>query len=518
MASVTIIEPKRTDLCKKKIGVYVRVSTDSTDQQNSYTAQIGYYTELVKKHPEWILTDIYADEGISGMSLDRRDEFYRMMHDARRGKLDEILVKSISRFARNTRDCLAALRELKDIGVTVKAEKENIDTGTLTTELMVSVSGSLAQEESVSMSQNMKWSYQKRMQSGQYITSNPPFGYRLENGKHMVIETSEADVVKWIFDSYLDGMNVYEIAEAVTAMGFPTSEGRPNWQSSTVQYLLQNEKYIGDSLNQKSFTTDTFPFRELDNKGQRPQYYVSGTHPAIIDKDTFERTQKLMRSRSSKKLEPWKEYPLSRRIHCGNCGTTFMRRKTTNGIIAWACRKHEDGKDKCGVGRVPETEIYTAFTRMCRKLQINLDIVISPAIRQMSELSASVNRSNPAILEISKAIMKASDQLLLLTGMKNRGVINTEMYVKKNTAVTVQLADLKRQRRLLIEADDNDSNTIEQLRELQRIIRSATLADQFDEELFSSIVDDVLVDSQQSIRFRLIGGLELQEPIKGKMR
>ena len=155
---------------------------------------------------------------------------------------------------------------------------------------------------------------------------------------------------------------------------------------------------------------------------------------------------------------------------------------------------------------------------MCRKLQINLDIVISPAIRQMSELSASVNRSNPAILEISKAIMKASDQLLLLTGMKNRGVINTEMYVKKNTAVTVQLADLKRQRRLLIEADDNDSNTIEQLRELQRIIRSATLADQFDEELFSSIVDDVLVDSQQSIRFRLIGGLELQEPIKGKMR
>ena len=350
MPKVRRIEAINTGTRRKRIGVYVRVSTDSRDQMNSYASQIRYYTELIEQHPEWELVDVYADEGITGTKLDQRDEFLRIMHDARHGKIDEILVKSVSRFARNIRDCLVSLRELSTLGITVHFDKENINTETLTTELMVSVSGSLAQEESISLSQNMRWSYQKRMQSGKYITCNAPFGYRL-HGKEMRIHEEEADAVRWIFDSYLDGMNICEIAEGLMSAGFKTSEGNGVWSPSAISYILQNEKYIGDSMGQKYFTPEILPFRNVLNKGQRPKYYAEGTHPSIIDRDTFERVQVLIQSRRPKYVDMKKNiYTLTKKIRCGSCGATFKRRTTQSGLIRWICGTHDMDKTTCPVG------------------------------------------------------------------------------------------------------------------------------------------------------------------------
>lgn len=517
MATVRVIEPIQAHRPKLRVGVCVRVSTDSEDQQNSYASQIGYYTKLIKERDDWELVDVYADEGITGTKLDKRDEFHRMMRDARKGKLDKILVKSVSRFARNTRDCLQSLRELKLLGVSVQFDRENLNTETLTTELMVSVSGSLAQEESVSISQNMRWSYQKRMQAGEFITCNAPFGYRIVDGKHLAIHEAEAEVVRWIFEQYLAGMNMYELAEAVSAMGFPTSEGTPYWQYTSINYLLQNEKYVGDSLGQKSCSSDTFPFNKMTNKGQKPQYYAENTHPAIIDRDTFERVQTLLHARRSQKDGPAAVYPLSRKMACGQCGTTFMRRVATKGLMMWVCRKHDHDKTACSVGRIPETEVYRAFADLCEKLKANIHTVIQPAISQLERLEDMQTRDNPSMLAINNEIVRLTEQNLLLSRLRTDGLIDPENYGQRINAINAKLAECKHRRRLISEAA-NETETLDQLRQLVRILNDAELTGAFDETLFEEVVEKVLVDSQEQIRFRLLGGITLTEQIRGKIR
>lgn len=517
MPTVRVIEPISMQGRKRRVGVYVRVSTDSEDQQNSYASQISYYTTLIEKHADWELVDVYADEGVTGTKLDRRDDFLRLMRDARRGKLDAVLVKSVSRFARNTRDCLDSLRELKLLGVSVQFDKESLNTETLTTELMVSVSGSLAQEESVSMSQNMRWSYQKRMQSGRFITCNAPFGYRL-HGKEMTICEKEAEIVRWMFESYLAGMNTLEIAEAVTATGIPTSEGTPYWGKNAVSYILHNEKYAGDSLGQKSFTAEPFPFRALDNHGEKPQYYAEGTHPAIVDRDTFERVQTLLATRKPKSAGIRGEYPLSHKMVCGQCGTAFMRRVTTNGTVVWGCRKHDQDKRACPVGRIPEKEIYAAFMRMVQKLQANRNIVLSPAISELRELNAGLRSENEPMLAIAKEIAELTEQNLLLNRLQERELLTMDSFLAKNAEISARLSELKRKRRLLLEAEDAEGDPLEPLVELMRILKDGEIGNGFNEQLFDSTVERVIVDSQSQLRFRLKGGLELTEPIRGKLR
>ena len=250
-ANVTYIPPKAAKPEALRVAAYCRVSSDSSDQLHSYATQIKAYTEQIGAHADWELVDVYADEGLTGTRMDKREDFQRLLADCRKGKVDRVLCKSISRFARNTKDCLAALRELSALGVTVYFEKENIDTGTLTSELMVSVSGALAQQESISISQNQRMSYKRRMERGEFITCKAPFGYRLVEGKELEIIPEEAERVRWIFASYLSGKSLEWIAEQMEKAGIPTPDNAPYWQKTSILYILTNEKYIGDSLNQK---------------------------------------------------------------------------------------------------------------------------------------------------------------------------------------------------------------------------------------------------------------------------
>lgn len=513
MAEVQVIPPKAARPDTLRVAAYCRVSSDSADQLHSYAAQIRAYTQAINAHDGWDLVDIYADEGLTGTRMDKREDFNRLMADCRKGKIDKIVVKSISRFARNTRDCLATLRELSSLGVTVKFEKENIDTGTLTSELMVSVSASLAQEESISISKNQRMSYQRRMERGEFITCKAPFGYKIVNSKELEIIPEEAHYVKWIFDMYLSGASMEWIAEQMTNTGLLTSDGGHQWYSSTIAYMLTNEKYIGDSLCQKTFA-NAFPFTKQVNRGERDQYYVEHSHPAIISKDIFEKAQALLQ-RKGQRIDLQRERtPLSKKMTCGLCGSTLVRRISKAGYVTWVCRKHDRKAADCPNGRISEDSIHAAFLRMYRKLRTHDGIVLAPVLRQMETLSDALHRGNPAMLAVNTAIATASEQSYHLTKLHTAGLLDKAALSAKQAELNAKLAELRRERRKLLCNEDIDEQ-IDAIRLTIDTIRNGpeTLSS-FDEILFTKLVERIVVDTQSTIRFQLYGGFEFQETLE----
>ena len=512
-ANVTYIPPKAAKPAILRVAAYCRVSSDSSDQLHSYAAQIHYYTDMIQNHDGWELVDVYADEGITGTRMDKREDLNRLLTDCRKGKIDKVLVKSISRFARNTRDCLASLRELSRLGVSVQFEKENIDTGTLTTELMVSVSGSLAQQESVSISQNQRMSYQRRMERGEFITCKAPFGYRLIDGKRLEVISDEAKLVRWMFNAYLSGHSLEWIAEQMTKTGVSTTDGKPYWQCTTVLYTLTNEKYMGDSLCQKTFTT-AFPFTQRQNHGEADQYYIENTHPAIITKGTFEKVQELLRQKSNRQKIPRQIYPLSRKVYCGQCGTPFARRVGKSGLVVWVCRKHDKGASKCTMGRIPESALYAAFVGMYNKLKQNAGIVLLPALKQMEELRDALQRDDPAMLAVNRAIAQASEQSHRVSQLQAAGLLDADACAAKFNEINARLAQLRAERRRLLKNEDID-DAIDALQRTADLIQCGPeRLEGFDEGLFHDLVERIVVESQTCVRFYLRGGLELTEQLR----
>ena len=512
-ANVTYIPPKAAKPETLRVAAYCRVSSDSSDQLHSYAAQIHYYTDMIQNHDGWELVDVYADEGITGTRMDKREDLNRLLSDCRKGKIDKVLVKSISRFARNTRDCLASLRELSRLGVSVQFEKENIDTGTLTTELMVSVSGSLAQQESVSISQNQRMSYQRRMERGEFITCKAPFGYRLIDGKRLEVISDEAKLVRWMFNAYLSGHSLEWIAEQMTKTGVSTTDGKPYWQCTTVLYTLTNEKYMGDSLCQKTFTT-AFPFTQRQNHGEADQYYIENTHPAIITKGTFEKVQELLRQKSNRQKIPRQIYPLSRKVYCGQCGTPFARRVGKSGLVVWVCRKHDKGASKCTMGRIPESALYAAFVGMYNKLKQNAGIVLLPALKQMEELRDALQRDDPAMLAVNRAIAQASEQSHRISQLQAAGLLDADACAAKFNEINARLTQLRAERRRLLKNEDID-DAIDALQRTADLIQCGPeRLEGFDEGLFHDLVERIVVESQTCVRFYLRGGLELTEQLR----
>ena len=512
-ANVKVIPPKAMAADTLRVAAYCRVSSDSSDQLHSYAAQIRYYTDMIQNHDGWELVDVYADEGITGTRMDKREDLNRLLSDCRKGKIDKVLVKSISRFARNTRDCLASLRELSRLGVSVQFEKENIDTGTLTTELMVSVSGSLAQQESVSISQNQRMSYQRRMERGEFITCKAPFGYRLIDGKRLEVISDEAKLVRWMFNAYLSGHSLEWIAEQMTKTGVSTTDGKPYWQCTTVLYTLTNEKYMGDSLCQKTFTT-AFPFTQRQNHGEADQYYIENTHPAIITKGTFEKVQELLRQKSNRQKIPRQIYPLSRKVYCGQCGTPFARRVGKSGLVVWVCRKHDKGASKCTMGRIPESALYAAFVGMYNKLKQNAGIVLLPALKQMEELRDALQRDDPAMLAVNRAIAQASEQSHRVSQLQAAGLLDADACAAKFNEINARLTQLRAERRRLLKNEDID-DAIDALQRTADLIQCGPeRLEGFDEGLFHDLVERIVVESQTCVRFWLRGGLELTERLR----
>ena len=513
--NITIIPPSEGRPDVLRVAAYCRVSTALEEQESSYASQIRSYTELISQHEGWELVDIYADEAASGTKTDKREDFNRLLADCRKGKIDRVLVKSISRFSRNTKDCLAALRELMRLGVTVQFEKENIDTGTLTTELMVSVSGSLAQQESMSISQNIRMGYRRRMERGEFIASSPPYGYRNAGGGRLEIVPEEAEVIRWVFESYLNGQGIVTIAEEMNRRGVPKKHGEAAWIPYAVACWLRNEKYTGNTLCQKTFTTG-FPYISVKNRGEVDQFYIENSHPAIISQEIFDKVQALRKKKKAPASAPSK-FPLTRKMICGKCGATFYRTVDRHGANNWVCSGHKDGnrngKGACPNLSVRERDIYTAFIRMYNKLRLHEGIILRPALDQMEALESAVQRENPAMLEVNRAIAQATEQNYKISKLRASGLLDADACAAKLAALDAQLTQLRAKRRRLLRNDDI-SEMADALRQtVETLHQGSEQLDEFDEELFNEMVEKITVDTDHVLRFRLRGGFDVAEPL-----
>ena len=413
--NVTVINPTITEDKESKIRVaaYCRVSTNSEDQQNSLMAQMRYYENFLSDSETEILVSVYADEGITGTRMDKREEFQRMLKDCRRGKIDRIIVKSVSRFARNTKDCLSVLRELKELGITVMFEKENIDTANITDEIMVTVMGGLAQEESASISNNVRWGIRSKMKNGTVKFHSAPLGYDLYEG-NLIIKQRESEIVKSIFKMFLSGMGYDSICRELNESKVIKNDKGTKWLSASVRYILTNEKYIGDSLWQKNYNT-SMPYRKVKNKGELEKYYINNTHEAIITKEEFEKVQELIEQRKHPNKNLINNYPLSKKIYCGKCGSLFKRR-FKNEKSYWICREHYYNAENCQIKQIPEQVFYTAFTAMYNKLKANYSVIFTPMLTQLQELKNKKYGGNKQYIEINKEIAQLKEQ----TGLKRR--------------------------------------------------------------------------------------------------
>ena len=342
-----IVIPAHDEIVARKLRVaaYARVSSSSEDQLNSYRVQNQYYSELISNNPDREMVDIYADEGITGTSVEKREDFQRMMQDCRKGKIDRILVKSISRFARNTKDCLAAVRELKELGVSVLFEEQGIDTARVSSEMVTAIMASLAQKQSESISGNVQWSIQHQMEAGKYKLRTAPFGYTVRNGE-LTVNEAEAPIVQDIFNVYLSGANTKEICDRLNAQQGSSRK----WLRREIDYILMNERYAGNAIFQKKYTRAELPRTVKRNHGERAMYYVSDSNAPIIPQNVFDRAQELRKRRTVSRSDEPKVY--SGKIQC-SCGSR-CRAKTSNQIWYWSCVVHEEQRNACHIKQVPE--------------------------------------------------------------------------------------------------------------------------------------------------------------------
>lgn len=504
MAEITIIPAK--ERCKEivRTAAYARVSSDSEEQLNSYTAQIRYYTEMLQNSTDAVFVDMYADEGISGTAVEKRDEFLRLMRDCRKGKIDRILTKSISRFARNTKDCLEAVRELKSLGVSVYFEKENIDTAEIDTELFLTLYSSFAQEESMSISKNVRMGFRKRMQDGSYVPSSVPFGYVRENGQFRIDE-KKADIVRNIYKDFLNGDGAKTIAK------------RYDVNISLVKYALTNEKYIGDSVFYKWYTTDTLPYKCKENKGEREKYCVANTHTAIISKEDFEKAQKLIKQKGkSHKGKQNVKHIFSGVIYCGECGTLYRPKKRSDGF-RWVCRQHDESAELCKMKQIPETEIKAAFIRLYNKLTVACKEIFAPTLRQLQELNDKGFAGNTQIIAIRKEIAETKEQCHMLATLKSQGILDAAYFTAHSQELDRKLVSLQTRLHAMLDNDENDEQ-IEGIKILISIFESAEQFIEFDEPMFRQTVEKITVLSDTELRFHLPGGVEFIEKIQRKER
>lgn len=362
MKKIIKIEKKKPTLPeRKKVAAYCRVSMSTDRLHHSLSAQVSRYSELIQQNPKWEFAGIYADEGISGTRANKRKEFMRMLEDCESGKIDIILTKSISRFARNTVDLLKTVRHLKDIGVEVRFEKEHIRSLSEDGELMLTLLASFAQEEARSISKNVRWSVQKRFEQGRPVSRPPTYGYDWK-GDRLVVNPKEAEIVKNIYQQYLDGKSRVEIGKALDAAGIPTKNECRRWSDPSIKSILTNVTYTGNMLFQKKYTTDPISKKRKKNTGELPQYYAENTHEPIIDMQTFQHAQDEMARRRSLGFRGNKSLNLccfSGKIKCESCGKSYVKsRKRVQAkhssygdhVTYWHCTSTKKKGGHCAVG------------------------------------------------------------------------------------------------------------------------------------------------------------------------
>ena len=511
MPEVRLITPiTRQSTKKMQVAAYCRVSSNSADQLNSYAAQIRAYKKCIGARDDWELVDIFADEGLTGMKSETRDEFQRMIRMCELKQIDLIITKSISRFARNTKDALAYVRKLKLLGVGVQFEKEGISTLSMGDEMLLNTFSALAQEESQSISMNQRLSIVKRMELGEYVDSNAPYGYRLVD-KALAVYEPEAAVVRDIFDLYLRGFSISEIGRELKSRNIPTKAGKESWHPYRIAYMLKNERYIGDSFYQKTYRETTVPFNQHINRGQEDRFYAKGTHPGIIDKDVFNAVQQLIQKRKEtfSRTTTQNIYPLTSRIQCSECGSYFRRRQVS-GTVKWGCSKHIQDRTQCNSNYYSEERIYDAFVAMVNKLRFSEYDILGQTLLRLESAELKRKQKNTAAREISRNIADLNAKLVMVEQLHAKGYLKDEVHKAQVQEINDQLRRLKRERQC--EFSSGITHMIEELTRLKKLLEELEEPlDRFDEKLFTEIVQTISISRRDEMTVTLIGGLRFTE-------
>lgn len=520
---VTVIPAKKSFLINEagkeeekrlRVAAYARVSTNQEEQLTSYEAQVDYYTRYIQAKEEWQFVKVYTDEGISATNTKKREGFNQMVEDALAGKIDLIITKSISRFARNTVDTLTTVRKLKEKGIEVFFEKENIRTLDGKGELLITIMSSLAQEESRSISENVTWGQRKRFADGKVSLPYGQFlGYRKGPDNLPEIVEEEAVTVRLIYRLFLYGKSPSAIASYLTDEGIPTPGGKSRWRAATVESILTNEKYKGDALLQKSFTVDFLTKKTKINEGEVPQYYVANSHPAIIEPEIFDLVQYEMNCR--KKDGKWTSstYPFSGKIICGECGGIYGSKvwhsNTPNRTLVWQCNEKNRGQH-CKTPHLTETEIHRAFlAAFNRILENRAEIMeayrdIMEALTDTSDLDMEqeqLESESEVVTELMQKVIADNAQKAMDQGEYERKYGG---YCKRYEATRKRLAEIG-ELRLERKAKRTKMDIF-----IKRLAGSASLVTEFDEELWYSTVDSVTVYKDMRIVFTFRDGSEAE--------
>lgn len=517
MKKVTKIEVASfNSFVKKKIRVaaYCRVSTANDEQMESLAVQKEHYEKYIKSNPDWEFAGLYYDEGITGTKKEKRKGLQDMLTACELKQIDFIITKSISRFARNTLDCLEMVRKLIDLGIFLYFEKENINTQSMESELILSILSSMAQDESSSISENNKWGAKTRFRNGTYKISYPPYGYANIDGK-MEIIPEEAEIVRGIFKCALAGKGSYTIARELNESKAPTKKGG-KWTGTSIRGILSNEKYTGDVLLQKTYTDSQF--NRHANRGQHEQFFVSNHHEAIICHKDFEAVQAVIRQHgreknieegSSKYLN---RYVLSGKIICGNCGGHFKRRThyTAKGsYIAWTCQTHIEHKDECTMKYISEDRIHKAFVFMMNKLEFGYKSVLIPLQKGLKAMNGESRIT--ALADLNERIGKNADRKRVITELVGKGFLDSALFTKELSDIAAEAEMLKQEKRRL---ESFATGNHEQQSELDALIYYLSKKPEileFEDDIFERFTENIVVYSRDEIGFYMKCGITLRE-------
>lgn len=514
---------------QKRVAAYCRVSTDSEEQLTSYTTQKKVYTEMIAARPDWELAGIYADEGISGTRADKRPQFQKMIKDCFAGKIDYIVTKSVSRFARNTVDCLEHVRILKNRGIGIFFEEQNIDTLSIDSELYLVIYAGFAQSESESMSKNITWAYRKRFEDGKVLMQyKSMLGYRKGADGEPEIVPEEAKIVTRIFDMFLSGQTVRAISEQLRSEKINIPGKNFSFSHVMVYNILRNEKYCGDSILQKTITVDCISKTRRDNMGEAPMYYVQNSHPAIISRETYHMTQaeiarrKTLAPASEKKAVTvagkYSKYALSEVLVCGECGSRYRRVTWTSGgkRVVWRCSNRlENGKKYCKMSlTVKEESLHAAIVRAINKFNSQDHAAYLALMKATIGEALGIQAETAEIDELKRRIDALNQKMVSIIQKAARDGEDIEEHESEFKEMAESIALFKQRISVLEQAKRTDAEMSERMAKIQEIIDERQAhQDVYDDSIVRQMIECIKVFSNGNIEVYFGGGNCIHETI-----
>ena len=504
---------------KEKVTYYARVSTENDEQEDSYERQREHFEKKIMANPKWEYVPGYADWGVTGTKAEARKNFMRMIEDCRAGKINRILVKSISRFARNTVDTLMYIRELREMGISVFFETQNIDTMSASGDVLITILAAMAEQESRTMSTNIKWAYQKRFKDGQVLINPATLGYKKDGDEYEIVE-EEAEIIRMVFRNYLAGDSVRQIADALNAEGYMTRKGN-GFKPNSILNILANEKYTGNAILGKTFKPDVLSKHRVKNEGQAPSYYVENSHPAIISQELFdmvqaekERRKNLRSTAKTGRGKYSRKYVLSGLLVCSNCGAKFRRngRTVASGefIPTWVCITHQKDHQACKMRPLKDKEIYADYERAVKRLLGETNDLME--IVKQATLEGMNIKKPEDIEEIRSALMQARKAVLDLFKAKRDGDVSMEEYEVKYAEYSQQIAELEEREKNVHAHNLQCQLAQKRLQEAYELIDDAK-ANCTDKDVMRKLLDAIKVIDKHELEFQFNCGIDIRETV-----